>query len=307
MNLSIVVTTVIAVSLALNNQIGYQAGNQSGQLSLEKQAIADTQQALASELDTGLPDISFANWYEKVVGRNAGVVWQLSECGEQIEAAPNGAADTRACVEINSLLADGRKVIVMIAVGTFKKGITGPPAFHFGVIEESGELRSIQRLGDLQNLLSGALVPASASIKLPELTRPTLVLAPNTAYALASQAELIGGVGRLIAVEEAAPPPPEPPAAQSGSSGILQGEPIVQRQPVYPRAAKRFNAAGKVEVQVTVSVTGRVTAAKAISGHPTLREAAEAAALQWEFKPTTVNGVPMETQLVLTFNFTVPQ
>jgi protein TonB len=60
-------------------------------------------------------------------------------------------------------------------------------------------------------------------------------------------------------------------------------------------------------VQITISVTGRVTAAKAISGHPLLRDAAEAAARQWQFEPTTINGVPMETKLVLTFEFTVPQ
>jgi protein TonB len=59
-------------------------------------------------------------------------------------------------------------------------------------------------------------------------------------------------------------------------------------------------------VQVTISATGRVTAAKAIKGHPLLREAAVDAARRWEFEPTTIDGVPMETQLTLTFIFTVP-
>jgi protein TonB len=84
--------------------------------------------------------------------------------------------------------------------------------------------------------------------------------------------------------------------------------PIVKPQPAYPRNnnAKRFNAAGNVEVQVTISVTGRVTDAKALSGHPLLREAAVQAARRWEFEPTLVDGIPTETQLTLIFTFTVP-
>jgi TonB family protein len=53
-------------------------------------------------------------------------------------------------------------------------------------------------------------------------------------------------------------------------------------------------------------MTGRVTKAVAISGHPLLREAALEAARRWEFEPTLAGGVPVETELVLTFNFTTP-
>jgi outer membrane biosynthesis protein TonB len=49
-----------------------------------------------------------------------------------------------------------------------------------------------------------------------------------------------------------------------------------------------------------------VTEAGAIGGHPLLRGAAEEAARQWVFKPTMLKGVPVETQVVLTFVFKVP-
>src|SRR5215510_12085502 len=113
MNPFIAVTTVIALSLLLSNQLT--------QLSVEKRAVADTQRTLASELDAELPKLSFADWFEKVVGPRTGTIWQLSECGKQIETAPNGSGDEQACVEVNKILPDGRKVIIMIAVGTFKK------------------------------------------------------------------------------------------------------------------------------------------------------------------------------------------
>jgi TonB family protein len=88
---------------------------------------------------------------------------------------------------------------------------------------------------------------------------------------------------------------------------VLQGTPIFKAQAIYPQNAKRFNASGSVEVRVTISTMGRVTGATAISGHPLLRPAAAEAALKWIFKPTTVNGVPVETQLVLTFDFPAPR
>src|SRR5215470_7806831 len=174
MNSFIAVTTLIALSLCLNNDPAQ---------SLEKQAVSDAQRTLASDLDAELPRLPFTDWFGKVVGPGAGVVWQLSECGERNDAASNGDGDTQACVEVNTILSDGRKVIVMITVGTFKKGMTGPPAFRFGVIEQNGELRPIQRLHDLQKLLSGSGKPADIpTAKLPDVSMPSVRLAANSAY-----------------------------------------------------------------------------------------------------------------------------
>src|SRR5688572_28937652 len=119
----IAVTTMIAWLLYSNNQPQNPSGER--QLLFEKQAIADTQRALASDLDAELPRVHFSNWFEQAVGPGAGVIWQLSECGEQTEASFNAAGDMRACVEVNSILSDGRGLIIRIVVGTVKKGITG--------------------------------------------------------------------------------------------------------------------------------------------------------------------------------------
>jgi TonB family protein len=301
--------------LSLNNRPQNRSAVDA-QLSLEKQAVADTRQTLASELDNALPEIPFANWYEQVVGQKNGVVWQLSECGEQIEAAPNGASDARACVEVNSLLSDGRKVIVMISVGTFKKGITGQPAFHFGVIEKDGDLRPIRRLGNLQNLLSMPWELARrAPVALPELNMPDVRVTANNIYL--SVAGLVNGegIGRPTQIEEPAPAPPPnrpqnspPPLNQTQSiqqvvDDILEGNAITRVEPIYPPTARALKAFGTVRVQIIISETGRVIEAKAISGHQALRTAAVEAAYKWVFKPTTLDGAPIKVQGVLTFNF----
>jgi TonB family protein len=64
-----------------------------------------------------------------------------------------------------------------------------------------------------------------------------------------------------------------------------------------------MNVAGKVEVRVVISEKGRVIEATAISGHMTLRNAAEDAARRWVYKPATLDGVPVKTEAILTFTF----
>ena len=64
-----------------------------------------------------------------------------------------------------------------------------------------------------------------------------------------------------------------------------------------------MHAYGKVEVRMVISETGQVIEATAISGHPALRSAAVEAAREWVYKPTTLNGVPIKVETVLTFTF----
>jgi|SRR5262245_33023781 len=314
MNSFIAVTILIALSLFLNNEPAQ---------SLEKQAVSDTQRTLASDLDAELPRLPFTDWFGKVVGPEAGVVWQLSECGERIDAAPNGDRDPQACVEVNTILSDGRKVIVMITVGTFKKGVTGPPVFRFGVIEQNGVLRPIQRLRDLQKLLSGQWEPANTpAVKLPEVSMPSVRLAVNDMPVAPLETTWSDSDHSQAITIEAPPPPPAPPQPKAASTvepleptieglkvlgSVTWGGVIKKAQPRYPPAAKRYNISGPVDVQVTISAAGSVTEAKSISGHPLLRGAAEEAARQWVFKPATLKDVPVETQVVLTFVFKVPQ
>jgi TonB family protein len=285
-------------------------------LELEKRALADAQRIPAQELDPELPKLSFGNWMKQVVGPGAGLTWQLSECGEIKDAAADSGADIRACAEANTILADGRRVIVMITVGTFKKGVTGAPTFHYGVIERAEGLYRVRRLRDLPKLLStpGSLANVLA-VELPELNIPVLKPLVNNRFVDGMLASNENDPGRPIIVEsEGTPPPPPSPAPKATSSaenqsapgGVRQGAPTFKPQPKYPQNARRFNASGKVEVRVTISAAGRVTRANAISGHPLLRDAAVEAARRWEFEPTLVDGTPVETELVLTFEFAAP-
>jgi TonB family protein len=102
-------------------------------------------------------------------------------------------------------------------------------------------------------------------------------------------------------------PEAKPQAAISGlnkvSEVVLQGMAIKKVNPRYPMVAKQVNAGGPVLVQVTIGEDGRVVEAKIVGGNRLLRSAVLDAARQWVFTPTTVNGVPIKVQGILTFNF----
>lgn len=117
-----------------------------------------------------------------------------------------------------------------------------------------------------------------------------------------------------------APPPPPPPMPKpyvegaetipvpkkiNVSGGVLQASATKKVQPNYPLEAKMLRVQGEVQIQVIISIEGKVIEANVLSGPEELRQVALNAARQWEFKPTELSGVPVKVQGVLTFNFTL--
>jgi TonB family protein len=300
---------------------------------IERQSLALVQRTLASDLDAKLPGLPFATWHNQLVGPQAGVVWQLTECGE----IDRTAQDLRACVEVNASLLDGRKVIVAITVGTFKKGITGKPVFFRAVVEQDEQLYEAQQLSDVPSMLSSpeAIPAAEIAIKPRSIDLPVIKSYPMKIEGLPQVEPLLPPLPTWPPLpdsefspessEQASLPPfPDPgtsPEAsrlmeirsqptdisqspQNVAEGVLDGKAITRVRPVYPSSAKMMNALGIVKVRITISEVGRVIQAKAISGHMALRSAVLEAAYKWVFKPTTLNGVPVKVQGILTFDFT---
>ncbi len=106
-------------------------------------------------------------------------------------------------------------------------------------------------------------------------------------------------------------PPPPPVENRTGSNpsvvrksgGVLAGEAVRRVDPSYPPLAKAAHVEGTVIVEVTIDEQGNVTSARALSGHPLLKDAAVSAARGWRYKPTFLGGVPVKVVGTLTFNF----
>src|SRR6185295_9322799 len=89
------------------------------------------------------------------------------------------------------------------------------------------------------------------------------------------------------------------------SGGVLQGSATKRVEPAYPPLAKAARVSGSVVVEVTIDEEGKVFAARAISGHPLLKDAAVAAAKEWTFSQTMLTGVTVKVIGTITFNFSL--
>lgn len=267
--------------------------------SFEKKAIDLVQRTPVSTLEEQMPRRSFIEWFKGTVGEKAGIVWQVSECDQSAGPREPGA-DLPACVEANALLPDGRKVVVLVAVGTFRKGITGDPGFYYAVIEQQAQLYSLNRLSDLpESLTSPEKLRGKAEFRVV-LAEPAANAPLNIAPAPSVKAE----PGELALTNSASPVVRR--EFRRVSEGALLGSAIKKVSPVLSASAKRLNAWGDVQVLLKISEAGQVTEARAISGHLMLRASAVKAAQEWVFNPAKVNGAPVASEGVITFVFERP-
>jgi periplasmic protein TonB len=105
------------------------------------------------------------------------------------------------------------------------------------------------------------------------------------------------------------PPPPvrtKPPVKTTVSEGVINGKATYLPIPAYPPPAKAVGAYGTVHVQVTINEDGKVISARAVSGHPFLRTAAERSAWNAKFSPTYLSRVAVKVTGVIVYNFKQP-
>jgi periplasmic protein TonB len=75
--------------------------------------------------------------------------------------------------------------------------------------------------------------------------------------------------------------------------------------PVYPPLAKQARVSGTVRLQGIISKEGTIQQLQVVSGHPLLVPAAIEAVKQWIYRPTLLNGEPVEVIAPIDVNFTL--
>jgi TonB family protein len=95
----------------------------------------------------------------------------------------------------------------------------------------------------------------------------------------------------------------QPPTIIRKAGGVLQGSATQRVEPVFPPLAKAARISGSVVIEVTIDEAGSVMSARAISGHPLLKDAAVTAARGWKFSPTMLSGTLVKVIGTITFNF----
>jgi protein TonB len=105
-----------------------------------------------------------------------------------------------------------------------------------------------------------------------------------------------------------APPPPAPAiykGPQRVGGDVQQANLIEHIAPVYPRLAIQAHVQGVVVLEAVITTSGDVDSLRVVSGHPLLVQAALDAVRQWRYRPTLLNGQPVEviTTITVTFSF----
>jgi TonB family protein len=106
-----------------------------------------------------------------------------------------------------------------------------------------------------------------------------------------------------------ADPPPQSEAPKLMPSKIRVGANVMeaslihQVQPVYPQIAKAAHISGAVVLHAIVAKDGTIKQLEFVSGHPLLMKAAMDAVGQWVYKPTLLNGDPVEVDTTISVIF----
>ncbi len=122
---------------------------------------------------------------------------------------------------------------------------------------------------------------------------------------------VIGGI--IGSVPTAAPPPPpkvEKPATPTRIrvGGNVQAANLIRKvTPQYPPLAKQARVQGTVRFQAIIGKDGTIQNLQLISGHPLLVPSATDAVKQWLYRPTLLNGEPVEVVTQIDVNFTLSQ
>jgi len=100
-------------------------------------------------------------------------------------------------------------------------------------------------------------------------------------------------------------PPPAPPTRIKLGGLVEQSKLISGPRPVYSPLAREARIEGTVRLEAVISRDGTILNLRAVSGHPLLIPAALAAVRQWVFRPTSLNGDPVEVATEIEVHFTL--
>jgi TonB family protein len=128
---------------------------------------------------------------------------------------------------------------------------------------------------------------------------------------------VLGATAAFSQDEQEAPAPTQSPASDSSQSNAPAAKPvrvpgnvasamlIHQVAPVYPAAAKEQHIEGTVVLHALIGKDGTLRALRYVSGPPALMQSAMEAVKQWQYKPTLLNGEPVDVDTTISVVYTL--
>jgi protein TonB len=98
-------------------------------------------------------------------------------------------------------------------------------------------------------------------------------------------------------------PDPQTPQTVRVGGDVKPPQKTKDAKPVYPPLAAKNHMQGVVILEVTIGTDGKVKDVKVIKGLAYVTDSAVDAVKQWEYKPTVLNGQPVQVIVTVPINF----
>jgi protein TonB len=98
---------------------------------------------------------------------------------------------------------------------------------------------------------------------------------------------------------------PEIKERRKVSEMVQMAQLITRVEPRYPPLAIQTHREGRVELHAIISTMGRIESLELISGDPFFIQSALAAVREWRYRPTVLNGRPIEVDTRITVIYTL--
>jgi protein TonB len=171
--------------------------------------------------------------------------------------------------------------------------------------------RFAPRLLNAHTVVAPRVIPKTVN-PVNEIAAPEVSVFGSTGVDTNSNAGITGILGSAITTD-APPPAAVPPKSKPAPAPVPIGGRVAEAniihkvQPVYPALARSARIQGNVEFTATISKDGAIENLQLIHGHPLLVNAAREAVLQWRYRPTLLNGQPVEVVTTIVVRFMLSQ
>jgi len=163
-------------------------------------------------------------------------------------------------------------------------------------------------LMDAGKLVAPKAIPKEVKIIKEEAEQPDMMGAAGGVPGGVPGGQMGGVIGGVIGGVGGAPPPPKPTQTRIRQGGAVQNAMLINRvQPQYPPLARQTRISGTVRLHAIISKDGSVQQLEVLSGHPLLVQAALDAVRQWKYRPTLLNGEPVEVDTTIDVIFSLNQ
>lgn len=185
-----------------------------------------------------------------------------------------------------------------------------PPAAAPAAQAQTRAVRT-QPTANSRGFTAPARIPQRAAIIVNEPSAPVLS---------ASGPGVPGGIGPAASgdpfglLSKTAPPPPvkaethvetAPAKPIRVGTGVQEAKLLRRVIPSYPPLARQARISGTVQLVGVIARDGTIEDLRVVSGHPLLVKAALDAVRQWVYKPTLLNGEPVEVICPIDVHFTL--